>query len=226
MRIIYWSDYACPFCYIGETVLRKAFAGLNTDEELELVMKSFELDPTAPREVVSSTPERFARKYGMTLAQAEERIAAISEMGRAAGLDFRYATTRNTNTLDAHRLTKLAQAKYSNEMAERLSETLYDAYFTRNLELADHDVLIREGINAGLSETDMRAVLESNAFEAEVRNDEQEAYSRGIHSVPFFVVEGKFYISGAQSLEAMTETLREGLNASAMTCGPEGCRLQ
>ena len=225
MKVVYWSDYACPFCYIGETILRKAFAALHTDETLELVMKSFELDPAASREVTSSTPERFAHKYGMTLAQAEARIAAISEMGKSAGLDFRYSTTRYTSTLDAHRLTKLAQAKYGNDAAEKLSTRLYDAYFTRNLELASHDVLHHEGISAGLGEADIRAVLDGDAYEADVRMDEQEAYSRGIHAVPFFVVEGKYYISGAQSLEAMTETLRRGLSTSAMTCGPEGCRL-
>ena len=225
MEIIYWSDYACPFCYIGETVLKQAFRNLGTDEKLELVMKSFELDPTASREVTSTTPERFARKYGMSLERAEARIAAISEMGRTAGLDFRYSTTRYTSTLDAHRLTKLAQAKYSNDVAGELSTNLYDAYFTRNLELADHDVLLQEGVKAGLSEADIRAVLEGGMYEDEVRRDEQEAYSRGIHSVPFFVVEGKYYISGAQSLEAMTETLRQGLSTSAMSCGIDGCRL-
>ena len=225
MKVVYWSDYACPFCYIGETILKQAFRNLNTGGKLELVMKSFELDPTASKQVTSSTPERFAKKYGMALSQAEARIESISLMGRSAGLNFRYSSTRYTSTLDAHRLTKLAQAKYSSNIAETLSTNLYDAYFTRNLELADHDVLMHEGIASGLSEEDIHSVLEGGAYEAEVRLDEQEAYSRGIHSVPFFVVEGKYYISGAQSLEAMTETLRLGLDTSAMSCGPDGCRI-
>ena len=225
MNVIYWSDYACPFCYIGEAILKKAFANLHANEKLELVMKSFELDPTASREVLSSTPERFAKKYGMTTAQASARIEAISEMGRSAGLDFRYASTRYTSTLDAHRLTKLAQHKYGNETAEKLSGILYDAYFTRNLELANHEVLIEAGKTAGLDETEIRAVLDGNDYVDEVMQDEKEAYLQGIHSVPFFVVEGKYHISGAQSLEAMTDTLRQGLNISAMSCGPEGCRF-
>ena len=225
MKIIYWSDYACPFCYIGVTVLKKAFTNLHTDEELELIMRSFELDPTASKQVTSSTPERFAKKYGMSLPQAEARIESISDFGRSVGLNFRYSSTRYTSTLDAHRLTKLAQAKYSSNIAETLSTNLYDAYFTRNLELADHDVLMHEGIASGLSEADIHSVLEGGAYEAEVRLDEQEAYSRGIHSVPFFIVDGKYYISGAQSLEAMTETLRRGLDTSAMSCGPDGCRI-
>lgn len=161
----------------------------------------------------------------MTLAQATARIEAISEMGREAGIDFRYASTQYASTLDAHRITKLAQNKYSNNTAEKLSASLYGAYFTRNLELSNHDMLIHEGINAGLSEEDIRAVLESNAYEADVRNDEKEAYSKGIHSVPFFVIEGKYHISGAQSLDAMAETLRRGLDVRAMSCGAEGCLL-
>lgn len=225
MKIVYWSDYACPFCYIGETILKQAFRNLNTNtnKTLELVMKSFELDPSASREVVSQTPDRFAEKYGMTMERAHQRINAISEMGKSAGIDFRYSTTRYTNTFDAHRLTKLAQDKYSNDIAEKFSTNLYDAYFTRNLELSSHKVLTQEGINAGLNEADIKAVLSSDMYEQEVRQDEQEAYSRGIHAVPFFVVEGKYYISGAQSLEAMTETLKLGLNAQAMACGSEGC---
>ena len=225
MNVIYWSDYACPFCYIGVSILKKAFDSLGVNEKLNITMKSFELDPTAAKKVMSSTPERFARKYGMTLAQASSRIESISEMGREAGLDFRYATTKYTSTLDAHRLTKLAQEKYGNDTAENLSMNLYDAYFTRNLELSDHDVLLREGIKAGLSESDIRAVFDGDKYESDVRNDENEAYSRGIHSVPFFVVEGKYNISGAQPLEAMTETLRRGLNVSAMSCGIDGCKL-
>ena len=225
MKIVYWSDYACPFCYIGETILKQAFQNLNTDDTLELVMRSFELDPSAPRNVVSSTPSRFAAKYGMTLAQAEARIEAISEMGKSAGLDFRYSTTRYTSTLDAHRLTKLAQAKYSQDVAEKLSSNLYDAYFTRNLELADHDVLLQEALNAGLNESDVQAVLRSDEYEDDVRYDEQEAYSRGVHAVPFFVVKEGLYIPGAMPLEDMTEKLRKGLHSQAMSCGPEGCRL-
>ena len=223
MQIIYWSDYACPFCYIGERVLKQAFTNLHTNEKLNLIMKSFELDPTAPKKVMSSTVERFAQKYGLTPERALARINSISEMGREAGINFNYESTRYTNTLDAHRLTKLAQSKnYS--IAERLSENLYSAYFTKNLELANPDVLINAGVNAGLDESEIKNLLESNIYEHEVRLDEQEAHKIGIHSVPFFVVEGKYYISGAQSLESMTETLMRGLDVNNnFSCGAEGC---
>ena len=223
MKIVYWSDYACPFCYIGERILKQAFENLHAGSKLELTMKSFELDPTASKEVISGTPERFAKKYGLTLERALARIESISEMGREAGIEFNYAATRYTSTLDAHRLTKLAQSKNNYAMTERLSENLYAAYFTKNLELANHDVLIKAGVDAGLDESEIKTLLESNQYEQDVRLDEQEAYKTGIHSVPFFVVENKYYISGAQSLEAMTETLKRGLDVNAFSCGPEGC---
>ena len=225
MKIIYWSDYACPFCYIGERILKQAFKNLDTDEKLELVMKSFELDPSASKKVVSSTPERFANKYGLTFERALNRIEAISEMGKSAGIDFKYASTKYTNTLDAHRLTKLAQSKNDFELAEKLSENLFDAYFTKNLELANNDVLIDAGVKAGLDENEIKNLLSSDKYEPEVRLDEREAMEKGIHSVPFFIVSGKYYISGAQSLENMTETLKRGLNTQAMSCGIEGCSL-
>ncbi len=206
MQVIYWSDYACPFCYIGEKILKQAFINLHTNENLNLIMKSFELDPTASKKVTSTTPERFALKYGLTQERALARINSISEMGRNAGINFNYAGTRYTNTLDAHR------------------QNLYSAYFTENLELANPDVLINAGVSAGLDESEIKNLLESNKYESEVRQDEQEAHKTGIHSVPFFVIENKYYISGAQSLETMTETLKRGLNINNnFSCGAEGC---
>ena len=224
MQVIYWSDYACPFCYIGEKILKQAFINLHTNENLNLIMKSFELDPAASKKVTSTTPERFAIKYGLTQERALARINSISEMGRNAGINFNYASTRYTNTLDAHRLTKLAQSKEDKSIAEKLSENLYSAYFTENLELANPDVLINAGVSAGLDESEIKNLLASNKYESEVRQDEQEAHKTGIHSVPFFVIENKYYISGAQSLETMTETLKRGLNINNnFSCGAEGC---
>ena len=106
MNIVYWSDYACPFCYIGETHMKQALKNLRMDVDME--MKAFELDPSAGKQVAEPTVERFARKYGLSKEAAQARIDGISQMGRECGLDFRYAETRYTNTFDVHRLTKLA----------------------------------------------------------------------------------------------------------------------
>lgn len=101
MKIELWSDYACPFCYIGEKRLEKALAEIDGGDKVEIEFKSFELDPYASREVVSSTVDRFAAKYHLSKEEAAERIEAISRMGRSEGIDFRYVSTRYTNTFDS-----------------------------------------------------------------------------------------------------------------------------
>ena len=111
MKITYWSDYACPYCYIGEARLKKAIADVPELDDTELEMKAFQLDPSAGTHATEDTQTRFAHKYWISFADAGRQIESISQMGKGEGLDFRYATTRFTNTMDAHRLTKLAQSK-------------------------------------------------------------------------------------------------------------------
>ena len=187
MKIELWSDYACPFCYIGEKRLEKALAEIADGDKIEVEFKSFELDPYADREVVSSTVERFAAKYHLSQEDAAERIEAISDMGRREGLDFRYASTRYTNTFDALRLTKYAQEQGKTEIITKL----FDAYFTKNLELSNHEVLAQIATECGMDEGKVMAVLASDRYAAAVRADEQEAMERGIHGVPYFLINGK-----------------------------------
>lgn len=229
MKVTYWSDYACPYCYIGETHLKQAIKELGTDVEVE--MKAFELDPNASKEYVGPTVDRFAHKYGLTKGAAKARIDGISELGHEAGLDFRYAETRYTNTFDAHRLTKLAQEK-DGDLTDRLSERLYHAYFAEELELADRAVLTKIAVEEGLSEGEARDVLDSDRYADEVRLDEREAQHYGVTGVPFFLL-GRYGVPGAMSVENMKSALQKAMaeeQAAAptqgMTCGPDGCRLE
>lgn len=175
-----WSDFACPYCYIGETRLQNAIEELGLKNDVEVNFRAYELDPTASREVVSSTPERFAKKYRLSLEGAEEQIEQISSLGRELGIDFRYATTQYSNTRDAHRLMKLAEAKYDRATVGRLNEALFKAYFVENLVLADHSVLLAKALEAGLKEEDVKEVLDSDKYDDEVRLDEREAMMRGV----------------------------------------------
>lgn len=225
MKIELWSDYACPFCYIGEARLKKALQQLPAQVTVEF--KSFELDPTAPREVVSSTQDRFAEKYGLTADEARERIESISEMGRAEGLDFKYLSTRYTNTFDALRLTKFAQVRGHDEIVEKL----FDAYFTKNLELANFDVLKHIAAECGLDVAEVEKFLAGDEFAAEVRDDEQTAAAYGIHGVPYFVINGKYAMNGAQPTEFIVATLRKIFDeeldekfSGGMVCDANGCR--
>ena len=231
LKVVYWSDYACPYCYIGEIRLKKAIQALNAPVEVE--MKAFQLDPAAPLRSNNDTQTRFALKYGISFEAAGRQIEGISRMGRDEGLDFKYATTLFTNTMDAHRLTKLAQSKGDSALTERLIEALFAAYFTDNKELADHELLQDIGEKAGLDAAEVRELLSSNRFDAEVRQDELEAAELGVHGVPFFIVAGRRTISGAQSTEGMKATLLEALEEQresprvepGVACGPEGCAI-
>ena len=232
MNITYWSDYACPYCYIGEARMKKALASVPQLADVKLEMKSFQLDPTAGEHATGDTQTRFAKKYHITYEAAGRQIERISRMGVNEGIDFRYATTLFTNTMDAHRLTKLAQSKDDNAIAERVTDALFDAYFTKNQELADLELLQQIGEECGLDGNEVREVLASDLFQDEVWRDEREAAKNGIHAVPFFVINGKYTISGAPNTEELTEALRkiaeeEELTkvSTGMQCGADGCRI-
>lgn len=235
MNITIWSDFACPYCYIGETRLMRAIDELGLNDEVVIDYRAFELDPTAPKEVTTTTPERFAMKYRLTLDGAKEQIEQISSLGRELGIDFRYATTQYSNTRDAHRLMKLAEAKYDRATVGRLNEALFAAYFTENLVLSDHKVLMDKALSVGMKEEDVKAVLESDMYDDEVRFDEREAAMRGVRGVPYILFNGDFAVPGAMSIDSFKSALlraqkrQEKENEKPAerphVCGPDGCQL-
>ena len=148
MKITYWSDFACPYCYIGNTRLKKTIKDLGLENEVEFDTRAFELDQNAPKDVESTTVERFAVKYGLSLNDAEKEVSNISRLGIEEGIDFKYSSTLYTNTRDAHRLMKFAQSKGDAKLVEKLGNSLFDAYFTKNLKLADKEIALMGGIHA------------------------------------------------------------------------------
>ena len=237
MTLTIWSDFACPYCYIGETRLQRAIEELGMKDDVRIDFRAFELDPTAPKEVTTTTPERFAMKYRLSVEGAKKQIEQISDLGKELGIDFRYMTTQYSNTRDAHRLMKLAEAKYDRATIGRLNEALFAAYFTENLVLSDHKVLLDKAIAAGIDEKDAKEVLDSDKYDDEVRLDEREAAMRGVHGVPYIVFNGSFAVPGAMSTEGFKSALQRELkkmNSDAAStdggerphaCGPDGCRL-
>lgn len=178
------------------------------DLDVDFDIRAFELDQNAPHDVESTTVERFAVKYGLSIDDARKQVNQISKLGADEGIDFKYETTLYTNTRDAHRLMKLAQEKHP-ESADKLATLLFDAYFVENLKLADHDVLVETGINAGLSEDEIRKVLETGLYNAKVEEDENIALSAGIHAVPFYLFDGKYSIPGALSYDDFKSVLSQ-----------------
>lgn len=230
MKIELWSDYACPYCYIGERRLKKAIAAIGGQDEIEIVMRSFELDPYTSREVVSTTLERFAKKYRLSQEAARRRIEDITSLAVAEGIDFKYISTRYTNTFDAHRLTKLAESKGK----KGISEKLFAAYFTDNKELSNLALLKEIGVEVGLDAEEVEEILSTDLFAKEVREDEQMAAAYGIHGVPYFLINGEYTLSGAQPTELLQRALQELLakektavveNMEGEVCGPEGCHI-
>ncbi len=235
-----WSDFACPYCYIGETRLQQAIDEMGLKDNVTIDYKAFELDPTAPKEVTTTTPERFAMKYRLSLEDAKAQIQQISDLGKECGIDFRYATTQYSNTRDAHRLMKLAEAKYDRETVERLNKALFDAYFTKNLVLSDHNVLLDVALSVGMVEEEVRDVLDTDKYDDEVRLDEREAAMRGVRGVPYIMFNGEFAVPGAMSVEGFRAALAKALRRQEETqkatreaqegerphvCGPDGCKL-
>ena len=230
MKITYWSDFACPYCYIGNTRLKKAVKDLDLDVEFDI--RAFELDQNAPSDVTSTTVERFAVKYGLSLEDAKKQVSQISELGKAEGIDFKYETTLYTNTRDAHRLMKLAESKNDSEIVENLANLLFDAYFTKNLKLADREVLLNIGLKAGLDEKEITEVLDSDMYNSLVESDETIALSSGIHAVPFYLFNSKYSIPGALSYEDFKSVLSQIIAESevdedkdADSCANGVCRI-
>lgn len=230
MIIEYWSDFACPFCYIAETRLKKALKELELGGETKIIFKAFRLNPQAGKVPKRNIVEGFARHYGITMEEARDRVESISAMGRGEGLVFNYATARNSNTFDSLRLTKLAQTK-GNDFGNAFADRMYRAYFEDNLVLADHDVLRKVAAEAGLDSAETEEVLGSDKFANEVLGDEREAHYLGINAVPFFAVNRKYGIPGAIDIREMKRVLMKAFGEEeaeavtpGMVCGPDGCR--
>lgn len=210
MEITVWSDYACPFCYIAEARIENILKDMNVADKVHFDRHAFQLYPDAPKDVTETTLDRFAAKYGLTKPEAAQRIEQISQMGRAEGLDFKYSTTLNTNTMDAHRLTQWVKDNYDREVVDKLSSLLFKAYFSENVKLADHDVLLKAAKQAGVDVEAAKKLLDSNDYHDKVVADEMFVQQNGVHAVPFFVIDGKGYM-GAQPREVFEKAIKEGL---------------
>ena len=212
MHVEIWSDIACPWCYVGKRRFEAALAAFEQRDAVRVTWRSFELDPHAPRERTVDAASHLAEKYGTSREQALEMHRGMIETAAAVGLDFRFDLARGGNTFDAHRLLHLALA---HDLQDALKERLMRAYLTQGQVIGDPVVLERLSLEVGLPQDEVRDVLASDRFAAEVRGDERTATSLGISAVPFFVVDRAIGAAGAQPPEALGELLRSGWVAQA-----------
>jgi predicted DsbA family dithiol-disulfide isomerase len=202
VKIEVWSDVVCPWCYIGKRRLEHALRDFEHADEVEVTWRSFQLNPDTPKGTAVPTMEYLASRFGPQSAGMTGRVA---ELARAEGLDFDFDAALTVNTLDAHRVLHLANDLGVGDAAK---ERLLRAHFTEGADLSDPDVLVGLLGEVGVDQGRARAVLASREYAEAVRDDFEEAERLGANGVPFFVIDRKYGISGAQPAEAFLHALR------------------
>lgn len=208
MRIEVWSDVICPWCYIGKRRLEMALADFAQRDNVQVIFRSFELDPDAPRQLEGTLEGKLAQKYHVSLQEAAAMNARVSAVAREVGLEYHLSNARPGNTFDAHRLLHFAASR---QLGDRATERIMHAYFSEALPVGDLAALARLAPEFGIPEADALAMLQSNDYSAQVRADEARAAGFGISGVPFFVIDEKVGISGAQPVEVFVNALRDAL---------------
>jgi predicted DsbA family dithiol-disulfide isomerase len=201
MLVEVWSDLVCPWCYLGKRRLEAALEGFSYADRVDVVWRSFELEPDAPREAESRRALLVSR-YGMTAEQAAERDAQMTALAADAGLEYRPDLAQLGNTFDAHRVLHAARAAGLQGQAK---ERLLRGYFTEGRKLTDRDTLVELVADAGLDADVARTALADGSFAEEVRDDEREAAAIGITGVPFFVLNRRYAVSGAQPSDLLLQ---------------------
>lgn len=214
MNIEVWSDFVCPFCYIGKRRLEEALAEFPEADQVEVSFKSFELDPNAPVDSDKNTHERLADKYGKSIEEIKQMTEGVRQQAAEVGLDFQFDTMIPTNTFDAHRLFQRA---YEQGFGDQVTEQLFHAHFEQSKHIGEQKTLTDIAMKAGMSKEDVEAALTEEKYAEAVRSDEQEAQQIGVQGVPFFVINRKFAISGAQPKEAFLNGLRKALEEEQKT---------
>ncbi|WP_035069032.1 DsbA family oxidoreductase, partial [Anditalea andensis] len=208
MKVEIWSDIMCPFCYIGKRKFEAALSQVTFRDKIEVEWKSFLLNPEIVTDPSKSSLDYLAEIKNMSLEQAKQMTDQVAQMAAQSGLKFNFEKTVVANTRNAHRLIQMAKVHLLGDMAE---EILFQAYFIEGKNMDDKDTLITLGKKIGLDEDEVRKMLESDLFEDKVRQEIYEAQQLGVRGVPFFVIDNKFGISGAQPEQVFVDALYKAL---------------
>jgi predicted DsbA family dithiol-disulfide isomerase len=238
MKVEIWSDVVCPWCYIGKRRFEAALDRFAHRTDVELVWRSFELDPSAPQTgKPGGSTERLASKYGVTHDAARQMQQRVADAAAGEGLDFRLDVAVPANTVDAHRVIHMAAQV---GLADQTKERLLRAHFIEGEAVGEADTLVRLATEVGLDAEAVRSLLATDELTDAVRDDEAEARALGITGVPFFVIDRRYGVSGAQPSEHLLQALETAWadshplemvgagaasEADAGTCGPDGCAI-
>ncbi|WP_370411636.1 DsbA family oxidoreductase [Streptomyces fradiae] len=231
MRVEIWSDIACPWCYIGKARFEQGLAAFAHRDEVEVVHRSFELDPHRAKGDTGPVLQMLAQKYGRSLDEARAMEAHVADNARSEGLGYRTEGRDHGNTFDIHRLLHLAKER---GRQNELLDLAYRANFAEERSVFDDETLVTLAVEAGLDEAEAREVLaDPTAYADAVRADEREAAELGANGVPFFVLDRRYGVSGGQPAEVFTQALEQawqgrvlqpvgGGDAAAAACDVDG----
>jgi predicted DsbA family dithiol-disulfide isomerase len=227
MTIEIWSDVMCPFCYIGKRKFEKALAQFPQRDRVEVVWKSFQLNPDLVTDATKNTTQHLAESKGWTLEYTQGVTEHVTQLAQKVGLTFDFDKAVVANSFDAHRFSAFAKSKGKQDAAE---EHLFKAYFTEGKNTADSETLVSLGENIGLDGQEVRDMLASEAYSQEVNHDIYEAHQFGFRGVPFFLFERKYAISGAQEspvfLQALEQIFKEMDEVTPSVLEGETCDLE
>jgi len=233
MKVDIWSDIMCPFCYIGKRKFEKALEQFDHKNEVEIVWHSFQLDPGIKYMPDRNLYDYLAERKGQSREWSVKVHGQMTEMAKEVGLEYNFDKAVIANSFDAHRLIQMAKQQGKGDAAE---EQLFKAYFTEGRNMSNPEVLAQIGSEIGLNANEVKQMLGSDDYKDAVAEDINMAETLGARGVPFFVIDEKYGVSGAQAPEtflgALTQAWQEkepaittlGSNDDA-TCGPDGCAL-
>lgn len=206
MKIEIWSDFACPFCYIGKIRFEQALKEFKHKDKIEVIYKAYQLNPNAPLIMEKNAYETFAEGHGTTKEEAKKRFDMFTANAKSAGLDYRYDIIQMTNTFSAHKLAKWANTfKKEDELTTRFMK----AYFSEGKNLSDFNTLKTLVEEIGLDGNKALEILNSKDYEKEVYEEMHEGKQIGVQGVPFFVLNRKYGVSGAQQKEYFLQALEQ-----------------
>ncbi|MDM5326313.1 DsbA family oxidoreductase [Neobacillus sp. CF12] len=201
------------------------------DHPIEVTYRCYELDPSMGRDIQENIYEGLAKKYGMSIEQAKANTQRVVQMAKEVGLDYHMDTLIQTNTFDAHRLTMYAK---SQGLMKEMTERILQAYFTESKHIGDHETLTELAVEVGLKRDDVAKMLASDEMTDVVRADEQTAKQYGVTGVPFFLINKKYALTGAQPAETFVQALRKVIaedeitvlnSQEALNCDDDGCEI-
>jgi predicted DsbA family dithiol-disulfide isomerase len=199
-----WSDVMCPFCYIGKRKFEAALAQFSERDHVEIVWKSFQLQPDMKTDPSKNSIQHLAESKGWTIEYTRQAVANVVNMAKEVGLNYDFDKAVVANSFDAHRISHYA---YSKGKGDNMEEVLFKAYFEEGKNTADHNVLTVLAISIGLNEAEVREVLQNNRYADEVKKDIYESTQIGVSGVPFFLFNDKYAVSGAQDSKVFLQTL-------------------